>query len=396
MNILVINSGSSSVKYKIINPETKKVLSYGHIDGIGLDSCKFIKEDESKQVFIKDHEDAVALVLKSIDIGSVGAVGHRFVHGGSKYSEAIIVNDYVLEDLRSLIDLAPLHNPHNLSGILACKKLIDVPQVIVFDTAFHESIPKKASTYALPKKLIEENGLKKFGFHGISHKYLMNEAKELLGRENVNLITCHLGNGASVSCIKHNECVETSMGFSPIQGLVMGSRSGDIDPGLIIYLQEKLKLSSKDIGTILNKESGLKGLCGESDMRKVYEKMIAGDEDASLALETFIHRLIHYVGAYLALMQAETHAIIFSGGIGEGAFYIRKNVCMALNHLGVSLSFDKNMITGGVITKPTFINDDKSVIKILVIPTNEELMIAREVFELIHEDEVVKKVEQTQ
>lgn len=384
MNILVINSGSSSVKYKIINPENKKILSYGHVDGIGLDSCTFIKEDTSEKVFIKNHEDAIALVLNSVDKKSIDAVGHRFVHGGSKYSESIVVNNYVVEDLKSLIDLAPLHNPHNLAGIVAAKKLLDVPQVIVFDTAFHESIPKKANSYALPKKLVDEHGLKKFGFHGISHKYLAQEAKDLLGRENVNLITCHLGNGASVSCIKRGECVDTSMGFSPIQGLVMGSRSGDVDPGLIIYLQEKLKLSLTDIKKMLNKESGLKGICGESDMRKVYEKMLDNDSDASLALEIFIYRLVHYIGAYLALMQADTHAIIFSGGIGEGAFYVRKNVCFALKHLGISLNLDKNMYNNGLINKAMFINEDASKIKVLVIPTNEELMIAREVFDLIN------------
>ncbi len=385
MNVLVINSGSSSIKYKIINSVNKKVLSSGHVDGIGLDSCLLIKDGVSRSVFLESHSEALSLILEGVDRSLIDAVGHRFVHGGSMYVEPVIITGVVLDNLKKLVDLAPLHNPHNLEGIISCMNLLDVPQVAVFDTAFHSSIPVRASSYALPNKIVDEHNIKKYGFHGISHKYLMLEAKEMLGRESVNLITCHLGNGCSVSCIKRNLSIDTSMGFSPLQGLVMGSRSGDVDPGIILYLEDKLRLSSKDVCDLLNKKSGLKGLCGDSDVRKIYERVLSSDLEASRALDIFEYRLIQYIGAYLAIMGDETHALVFSGGVGEGAFYIRKKVALALKHLGVDIDFDKNMTSKGLIKKPTFINSESSKIKILVIPTNEELMIALEVEMLVRE-----------
>ena len=386
MKVLVINCGSSSVKYKIINVVNEKVVSQGRVEGIGLDSCVFKQNGSSKKVFVKNHDAALALILKNLDVSKIDVVGHRFVHGGSLYDSSVVLSPSVLKDLESLKDLAPLHNPHNLAGIKACVKLLDVPQVVVFDTSFYKDLPLKASTYALPFDFVQKHGLKKYGFHGISHKFLNRVACEFLGRDKVNVITCHLGNGASVSCIKHNVCIDTSMGFTPLQGLVMGSRSGDLDPGLVLYLQDKLRLSVGKVQTMLNKESGLKGLCGESDMRSVYKKVLDNDDRASLALDVFCHRLVHYIGAYLAIMDADTHAIVFSAGVGEGGFFVRKRVCNSLKHLGVVINFDKNMINDGQIVEPTIISDESSKIKILVIPTDEELMIALESVMMIKEN----------
>ena len=376
MNVLVINSGSSSLKFQVIDEAKRDVLLKGHVDGIGLDSCAFKFNGEVFDLSVKNHVEAIKLVLSKIDGFKIDVVGHRFVHGGTLYKESVIVSDKVLEDLEALASLAPLHNPHNLEGIRACMSVLDVPQVTVFDTSFHQTIPKYAATYALPKNLVEEHKIQKYGFHGTSHNYLMLEAKRLLGRGKVNLVTCHLGNGASVSCIKHSKCIDTSMGFSPLQGLVMGTRSGDVDPGLVLFLQEKLKMSSSDVCDLLNKKSGLLGLSNSSDMRDIYSKILDGDVDASLALDVFVYRLIHYIGAYFALMGEDVHAVVFSGGIGEGAFYLRKKVALMLKHLGVSIDFDKNMKNNGFITESSVISTSSSKVKLLVIPANEELLIA--------------------
>ncbi len=384
MNILVINSGSSSVKYKVINPSNRGIVARGHVDGIGLKSCVFKHGVESDNVFVKDHVEAISLILGKIDKSSIMAVGHRFVHGGSLFFEPVLVDDGVLKKLSSLCDLAPLHNPHNLEGIKACKKLLGVPQIVVFDTSFFKNLPQHASSYALPKEVASKFRIKKFGFHGISHKYLTQSSQDLLGREKVNIISCHLGNGSSVSCIKNNVCIDTSMGFSPLQGLVMGSRSGDIDPSLVVFLQKKLNLTADGVLDLLNNKSGLKGLCGASDMRIVYDRVLEGDEDAFLALDLFCYSVVKYIGAYLASMGGDTHALVFSGGIGEGGFFVRKKVCDSLKHLGVKIDYEKNMFNSGSFSKPAVISDESSKIKVLVIPTNEELMIAHEVVDVLN------------
>ena len=383
MNVLVLNSGSSSVKFKIINAKSLEVLGRGHVDGIGLDSCVFVLDGVSKKVLVKNHVDALSLIFKSVDKSLISAVGHRFVHGGVKFKAPVFVSDDVIRELDALCDLAPLHNPHNLSGIKASFKLLSVPQIVVFDTAFHSSLSEAAFTYALPRDLCVSNNIRKFGFHGIAHSYLLLKSQELLGLNKLNLITCHLGNGASIACIKNNKSIDTSMGFSPLQGLVMGTRSGDVDPCLALYLQKHLNMSCDDVSKLLNNESGLKGICGEADMRRVYDKVLDGDSNASLALEVFIFRIVHYIGAYIARMGDDVHAIVFSGGVGEGAFYVRKKVCDALKHLGVVIDYEKNMHNKGVIDKPLIISQFSSKVKILVIPANEELMIAFEVFKLL-------------
>ena len=383
MNVLVINCGSSSVKFEVVDTSKKKCLVKGHVDGVGLDSCVFRFGDESEKVFLKNHDEALNLVLKKLDLSTIQGIGHRFVHGGSHYNKPVLLTSKVISDLEKLNELAPLHNPHNLAGIRACAGKTGVPQVAVFDTAFYSELPEKVYTYALHKDLIKKHKLRKYGFHGISHNYLVEQTKELLAREKINLISCHLGNGSSVSCIKNNKCVETSMGFTPLEGLVMGTRSGDVDPGLVLFLQNKLKLSNSDVNDLLNKKSGLKGLTGKSDMRSVYEDVLNNDNDASLALDIFCHRLVKYIGSYLAAMQDETHALVFSAGIGEGAFYVRKKVCDSLKHLGVVIDYDKNMADKGLIKKPKIISSSDSKIKVLVIPTYEELMIALETESLL-------------
>ena len=383
MNVLVINCGSSSVKFCVFDVSQQLSLVAGVVDGIGLDSCLFKQDSGSERVFVKSHKEALSLILDKVKGYDIRAVGHRFVHGGLKYRDSVVVSPSILKELEALEGLAPLHNPHNLAGIKACTDLLSVPQVVVFDTSFFKDLPLRASSYALPKSLSSKFNLTKFGFHGISHKFLAREARELLGREAVNVITCHLGNGASVSCVKHNVCIDTSMGFTPLQGLVMGSRSGDVDPGLLLHLIRDCGFSVDDVDNILNKESGLKGLCGDSDMRKVYSRVVSGDDDAVLALDVFCYRVVHYVSAYLGVMKADTHAIVFSAGIGEGGFYVRKKVCDSLKHLGVVINYDKNMINKGLITEPSVISDSSSKIKVLVIPSNEELMIAQEVADLL-------------
>lgn len=383
MNILIINSGSSSVKFQVINAENEEVLLKGHVDGIGLSSCLLKFNGETKEAQVKDHTEAISLVLSVVKDLNISGIGHRFVHGGTKYGKPVIINEEILKELESLNDLAPLHNPHNLEGIKACKKLLDAPQVAVFDTSFYHDLAPETKNYALPREFSEKHGIKRFGFHGVSHNYLLLEAKKLLEKEKINIITCHLGNGCSISCIKESKCLDTSMGFTPLQGLIMGSRSGDIDPGIIVFLQKKLCLNAQEIDTLLNKESGLKGLCGDSDMRKIHERASGNDELAIFALNMFCYKLTHYLGAYLGLMKAETDAIVFSAGIGEGAHYVRKQVCDSLKHLGIIINQEKNMTNNGLITTPNIISDDSSKIKVIVIPTNEELMIAKEAYKLI-------------
>lgn len=383
MNILIINSGSSSVKFQVINIENEEVKVKGHVDEIGLDSCLFKLNGDSKKTFVKNHDEAISMVLDTINDLNISGVGHRFVHGGIEYDDSVIVDDEVLKKLEHLNDLAPLHNPHNLQGIKACKRLLNVPQVAVFDTSFHKTLVPETKHYALPRDVAEKHSIRRFGFHGLSHNYLLLETKKILEKNDLNIITCHLGNGCSISCIKNSICTDTSMGFTPMQGLVMGSRSGDVDPGAVLFLQKKLGISAEETNTLLNKQSGLKGICGDSDMRLIYRRSLNNDEDAAFALNMFCYRITHYVSAYLGLMKSDTDALVFSAGIGEGAFYVRKQVCDSLKHLGIIINDEKNMINNGLITSPTIISSESSKIKVLVIPTNEELMIAKETHKLI-------------
>jgi len=381
MNILVLNSGSSSLKYQLIN---NKVLVKGHIDGIGLKTCVYkykIKKSFKEKCKIKNHNQAVKLVLKTIkqviNQKEINAIGHRVVHGGEYYSKAVKITSKVMRTIKGLNELAPLHNPPNLAGIKACKKVFPkIPQVAVFDTAFHQSIPKKAYLYGIPIKYYEKFGIRKYGFHGTSHKYVMLETKKILKKKSVNLITCHLGNGSSITAIEKNKSIDTSMGFTPLQGLMMGTRSGDVDPAIITFLCKKLKKKPEEITSILNKESGLLGIDGYSDVRTIHEKALKGNKKCILGLDMFAYRVTEYIGSYIGIMK-KVDAIVFTGGIGEGAHYLRELICKHLENVGIKLDKRKNK------QHSTTISAKNSKIKVLVIPTNEELMIAQETKEII-------------
>lgn len=381
MNILVLNAGSSSLKYKLIDVRNESVILKGLVDGIGLPTCQVSYTIGNKhflrKVVVKNHNQAVKFALATVADNKVDAIGHRVVHGGELYTDATLINTKVIKNIEKLFDLAPLHNPHNLAGIKACKKLMPkTPQVAVFDTAYHQTIPEEAYLYGIPYEYYKKYKIRKYGFHGASHKYVMLHAKALLKKVRVNLITCHLGNGASITAIKNNKSVDTTMGFTPLQGLIMGTRSGDVDPAIVAYLAEKEKKSADEIINILNKKSGLLGIDGYSDMRTVHEHAVKGDKRCKLAMEMFAYRIVEYIGAYVAVL-GDVDGIVFTGGIGEGAFYLRTLIANKLSHLGVKIDSSKNRRHEQVISKRG------SKLKLFVIPTDEELMIALETEKLI-------------
>jgi acetate kinase len=370
MNVLVLNSGSSSLKFQLIHVDNEKILEKGVIDGIGLPTCKFIINGVTKQQKIKNHTEAIKIVLSHIPLEKIDAIGHRVVHGGENYSEATVITPAVIRVIDRLSELAPLHNPPNLAGIIACKKMMPkIKQVAIFDTAFHQTIPEKAYLYGIPYEFYKKYKIRKYGFHGTSHKYVMQQAQKMLGKKNVNLITCHLGNGSSITAIKNGKSVDTTMGLTPLQGLMMGTRSGDIDPEIVAFLSNKEKMSAHDVIKLLNKQSGLKGICGYSDVRTIHDK--SSQAKCKLALDMFAYRILEYIGAYHAVV-GKTDAIVFTAGIGQGAWYLRKTICNALAHIGVVVDAKKNRKHELVITTP------RSKVKVLIIPTNEELMIAKE------------------
>ncbi len=367
---LVLNCGSSSIKYSLFDLDCDfSVLFSGEIERIGE--------------AVADYHEGFALVQKQLqkaglleDFSTLFGAGHRVVHGGERFVDPVLIDEAVIEEIRKLIPLAPLHNPANLAGIEALRTHApNLPQVAVFDTAFHQSIPECAYRYAVPKTWYETHGIRRFGFHGISHHYLRDKAAQMLGKkaDNVNLITLHLGNGASAAAIKEGKSIDTSMGFTPLEGLVMGTRSGDLDPGILPYLADK-GVSCESIDHTLNHESGLKALCGKSDMREILTANTEGNKDAALALEIFTRRIQKYIGAYLALLP-KTDAIIFSGGIGYHSPQIRESVCAGLEHLGIALDPVKNREER---EKAFDVTAHESRIKILVIETDEAVMIAKE------------------
>ncbi|MEM4260357.1 MAG: acetate kinase [Candidatus Woesearchaeota archaeon] len=403
MIILVLNSGSSSLKFQVINTSSEHLLIKGIVDGIGLPTCKFDYEYENKNVYknmggyekdtncyeknsnqvtCPDHNEAVSIVLKTISetvgLDKIQAIGHRVVHGGEFYKEATLIDDDVIKKIDELKDLAPLHNPPNLAGILACKKLLPtLKQVAVFDTAFHESMPEHAYLYAIPYEYYEKFKIRKYGFHGTSHKYVSIQAKKFLNMEKCNLVTCHLGNGSSITAIQDGISIDTSMGFTPLQGILMGTRSGNIDPEIIVFLSKKLGKTDSEILSILNKQSGLKGICGFSDVRTIHEKALAGDKKCILALDILSYKLGKHIGSYMVVLP-NVDAIVFTAGIGENAYYIRQRACDELVNFGVLIDKKKNEEN-----KEIDISAPNSKVKILVIHTNEELMIAKETEELL-------------
>ncbi|MGL4993122.1 MAG: acetate kinase [Bacteroidales bacterium] len=392
MKILVLNCGSSSVKYKLINMASKEVLAQGGIEKIGLKGSflKLTLPNGDKAVLegeIMEHNAAIEYILgvllsdkygciKSLE--EIDAVGHRVVHGGDKFNSSVLITDEVIAKMVECIDIAPLHNPPNLKGIYAVKELMpNVPQVGVFDTAFHQTMPKKAFMYGIPYELYEKYGIRRYGFHGTSHRYVSQRACEYLGLDpkNSKLITCHVGNGGSIAAIKNGESVDTTMGFTPVEGLLMGTRSGDIDAGIITFLMEKEGIGAAEVSSLLNKQSGVMGLSGvSSDMRDIFDAISQGNERAAMTLELYDYRIIKYIGAYAAALNG-VDAIIFTGGVGENQWESRAEICKALEFLGVEFDEQKNHKLRGqeaIITKPT------SRVKVAVVPTDEEMMIAED------------------
>lgn len=395
-NILVINCGSSSLKYQLIDADSKQVLAKGLCDRIGIDNS-FIrqtaegKEDLRKECELKDHNVAIAEVIKALTDSTYGvissledifAVGHRVVHGGEFFKQAVRIDEEVMKAIEKCIPLAPLHNPPNITGIRACTNVMPhVPQVAVFDTAFHQTMPPEAYVYALPYEYYEKYSIRKYGFHGTSHRYVAERAAAMLGKpiEETKIITCHIGNGGSISAVLHGKSVDTSMGFTPLDGLVMGTRSGIIDAAAVLYLMEEENMSSYDMNIVLNRKSGLLGISGvSSDMRDVTEAKNQGNPRAKLALEIFNYRVKSYIGSYVAVMNG-VDAVVFTAGIGENNQDTRYECCKELDYLGIKIDPAKNNVRGGEVD----ISADDSKVKVFVIATNEELAIANETVKLI-------------
>ena len=399
MKILVLNSGSSSVKYKLIDTDAAEpvTLAEGGVEKIGLPGgfLKFKRPDGSKEIVELghiDHNDAVKAILANLtdpkegcisSYDQIDAVGHRVVHGGEKFSESVLIDDAVKEKIRECYDIAPLHNPANMTGIEAITAIMpDVPQVGVFDTAFHQTMPAKAFMYALPYKYYEEDGVRRYGFHGTSHRYVSERVCQFLGVDPAKqrIITCHIGNGASMAAVVGGKCVDTSMGLTPVEGLMMGTRVGDVDPGVLTYLMTKHNLSAEQLQTILNKESGVAGVSGVSnDMREIEAAVAAGNERAKLALDMYELRITKYIGAYAAEMGG-ADIIVFTGGVGENQAGLRADVCRTLGFMGVEIDEAVNAVTRAT---ETVISSENSRVKVCVIPTDEELMIARDTEALV-------------
>jgi acetate kinase len=395
MKILVINTGSSSLKYQLIDMQNESVLAKGLCDRIGIENS-YIKHTKTgmEPVMIEkdmpDHKSAIKEVIKALtdekvgvikDMSEISAVGHRVVHGGEKFSESVIIDDKVMQAIKDCIEIAPLHNPPNITGIEACQAIMPgTPMVAVFDTAFHQTLPQYAYLYALPYEIYQKYGVRKYGFHGTSHKYVAERAAVMLGRplEELKLISCHLGNGASVCAIKNGKSVETSMGFTPLAGLAMGTRSGTIDPAIVKTLMEKEHMSMKEVDNYLNKKSGVLGISGvSSDFRDIHEAADAGNERAQLAIDIFCYRCKKYIGEYAAVING-IDAVIFTAGIGENNSIVRKGVLSNMEYLGIKIDWEKNEVRG----KEMDISTPDAKVRTLVIPTNEELAIARETLKL--------------
>ena len=395
MNVLVINCGSSSLKYQLINSDSEEVLAKGLCERIGIDGrLVYQKEGMDKEITeapMPTHKEAIQMVLDALhnpksgavkDLSEIDAVGHRVVHGGEKFAKSVVLTEEVLAKVEECNELAPLHNPANLIGIRACQDLMpNVPMVGVFDTAFHQTMPRKAFLYGLPYEYYEKYKVRRYGFHGTSHKYVSERAADMLNvnLDDLKLITCHLGNGASVSAIKRGKCIDTSMGFTPLEGLVMGTRSGDIDPAIVTFIREKEGLEPGVANEILNKKSGVLGISGvSSDFRDIEAAAEEGNERAMLALKVFAHKVRFYIGAYIAEMNG-VDAIVFTAGVGENDISMRDIICNDLGNLGIKLDVVKNKVRG----KEMIISREDSKVKVLLIPTNEELMIARDTFNIV-------------
>ncbi|MBO7358158.1 MAG: acetate kinase [Lachnospiraceae bacterium] len=396
MNVLVINCGSSSLKYQFINSDTEEVMAKGLCERIGIDGSRISYQPkggdkEELETPMPDHTKAVALVIEKLTNASTGvvksleeidAVGHRIVHGGEKFASSVVINDEVMKAIEECNDLAPLHNPANLIGINACKALMpSVPMVAVFDTAFHQTMPSKAYLYGIPYEYYEKYKVRRYGFHGTSHDFVSNEAAKFLGkdRKDLKIIVCHLGNGASVSAVMNGKSVDTSMGLTPLEGLIMGTRSGDLDPAIVTFLASKLNVSAEEVLNILNKKSGVQGLSGiSSDFRDLEKAFNEGNERAKETLETYCYHVAKYIGAYAAAMNG-VDVIAYTAGVGENTAFVRQRVSEYLTYLGTDVDPEKNKLRGETVV----LSSPGSKCVTMIVPTNEELAICRETVRLV-------------
>lgn len=397
MKILVLNCGSSSIKYALYNMDDRSVMTSGGAERVGLDNA-FVKvklaNGEKKQIMhdIPEHTEGVKFIFSLLtdpeigvikDLKEIDAVGHRMVHGGEKFNKSVVLTDEVLKVFEECSDLAPLHNPANLKGVNAVSELMPgLPQVGVFDTAFHQTMPAKAYMYAIPYELYDKYAIRRYGFHGTSHRYVSKRVCEFLGvkPEEKRVITCHIGNGGSVAAVENGKCIDTTMGLTPLEGVMMGTRSGDIDGGAVSFIQKKLGLDADGISNLLNKKSGLFGITGiSSDMREIDAAAKNGDEKARLALDMYFYRIKKYVGAYAAAMGG-TDIIVFTAGVGENQANMREEVCRDMEWMGVKLDNEKNTTVHG---EETIISAPDSKVTVVVVPTDEELMIATDTMELL-------------
>ena len=396
IKVLVINCGSSSVKFQLINMSNENVLAGGIVERLGLPQSiikfKFGDKDLTRECGALDHNSAISEIIDDITHGQFGvlshkseisAVGHRVVHGAEQFTESVLITDDTIRQIEACIELAPLHNPHNLKGILVCKELLPgVPQVAVFDTAFHQTMEDYVYTYALAYKYYEKYRFRRYGFHGTSHFYVANKAAEIVGKDisKLKIITCHLGNGASIAAVKYGKSIDTSMGFTPLEGLIMGTRCGDVDPAMVLFVMEKEYLCPHECDTLMNKESGLIGISGiSSDMRDLIKAYEDGNDRARLALQMYSYRIRKYIGMYAASMNG-VDIIVFTGGVGEKAVLIRSMCCTDMEYLGIDFDEEKNKNTVGTEGELTV---QGSKVRVLCIPTNEELVIARDTARII-------------
>ncbi len=399
MKILVLNCGSSSIKYKLLDMATNEELGAGGVEKIGMKGSflKHVRKDGQKVILkgeILEHQIGIEYILGVLtsqkhgcieSLEEINAVGHRVVHGGEKFNSSVLINDEVIQKIVECIDIAPLHNPPNLAGIYAINELLpSVPQVAVFDTAFHQTMPEYAYMYGIPYSLYTKYGIRRYGFHGTSHRYVSRRACEFLGLDynNSKVVTAHIGNGGSVCAVKNGKSVDTSMGFTPVEGLMMGTRSGDVDLGVVTFLMEKEMIGSASVSTLFNKHSGVLGVSGiSSDMRDIENAIEAGNERAKLAMDMYEYRIKKYIGSYAAALEG-FDVLVFTGGVGENQTSTREKVCDSLSFMGVKIDNELNRVTRG---KETLLSLPESTVKVVVIPTDEEFMIASDTLDIVKE-----------
>ena len=395
MKILVINCGSSSLKFQLIDSASEDVICKGLCERIGIDGSRIVytpagKDKITKESPMPDHNRAIELVIEAltnkedgvVSLDEIGAVGHRIVHGGEKFTKSVVIDDEVIKAIEDVSDLAPLHNPANLIGIRACQKVMPcVPMVAVFDTAFHQTMPEEAYIYGLPYSYYEKYGIRRYGFHGTSHSFVSKRAAEILGKNaaDLKLIVCHLGNGASLSAVDGGKCIDTSMGLTPLEGLIMGTRTGDIDPSVVEFIMKKENSTVADVMNLVNKKSGVFGLSNDlsSDFRDLEDAYVAGNPAAKRAVDAFVYRVVKYIGSYTAAL-GRVDAICFTAGVGENSGFVRKLICDKLQFIGATLNEEANKVRG----KEEIISGADSKVTLMVVPTNEELDIARDTYAL--------------